>query len=208
MIGSLRGTLGERAPKGAHVWELELEVGGVGYRVSVPASVAASLPGEGTEVRLVVHTHVREDAIVLYGFADRAQRSCFEALIDAPRVGPSLALAVLSVLSPPELFAAVTAEDFAALSAVPGVGAKLARSLVVELKGRLDPALEEQLSSFGEAVERPDPGAGAGLAELRLALAGLGYSSEEIRQAARAVSPTEPVAAQLRQALVLLGGRR
>ena len=169
MIGSLRGTLAWRGADG----ELLVEVGGVGYRVSVPTRTAASLGAVGSEVLLHVHTHVREDAIVLYGFAHDDERRCFEALLGAHGVGPSLALSVLSALSPAALSTAVFEEDTETLCAVPGIGRKTAARLLIELKSRLD---LPDLASAGVA-------AGSARAEARAALAELGYGPEEIRRA-------------------------
>ena len=118
MIGSLRGTLLDRPSTG----EVIVEVQGVGYRVSTPTPVRAGLGGPGTAVFLHVHTHVREDAIVLYGFAHADERRCFEALLGAHGVGPSLALAILSALSPAALSTAVLEDDVDTLCLVPGVG--------------------------------------------------------------------------------------
>ena len=134
MIGSLRGTLADRPATG----EVLVEVGGVGYRASVPASTFAALGPTGSEVFLHVHTHVREDAIVLFGFAHADERRCFEALIGAHGVGPSLALAILSSLSPASLSTAVLEDDVDTLCLVPGVGKKTAARLLLELKARLD----------------------------------------------------------------------
>ncbi|MGH9152901.1 MAG: Holliday junction branch migration protein RuvA, partial [Acidimicrobiales bacterium] len=119
MIGSLRGVVLDRLSPS----EVLVEAGGVGYRVAVsPAVLAAATPGH--TLFLHVHTHVREDAIVLYGFADADARRCFEALLGAHGVGPALAMAILSALSPPALRRAVAADDAAALTSVPGVGRK------------------------------------------------------------------------------------
>ena len=169
MIGSLRGTLTWRGADG----EILVEVGGVGYRVSVPTRTAGALGAVGSEVRLHVHTHVREDAIVLYGFAHDDERRCFEALLGAHGVGPSLALSVLSALSPAALSTAVVEDDAETLCAVPGIGRKTAARLLIDLKSRLDvPDL-----SFAGIV------AGSARAEARAALAELGYGPEEIRRA-------------------------
>ncbi len=172
MIGYLRGDLVDRpAPD-----EVIVDVGGVGYRLSVPTSVVGSLGGAGSEIRLHVHTHVREDAIVLYGFAHADERRCFEALLGAHGVGPTLALSILSSLSPAALTTAVLEDDAATLCAVPGVGRKTAARLLLELKARLD------LPSFdgggaGPSTVRSPQG------EARAALVELGYSPEEIRDA-------------------------
>ena len=169
MIGSLRGTLAWRGVDG----DLLVEVGGVGYRVSVPARTAAALGAAGSDVFLHVHTHVREDAIVLYGFAHDDERRCFEALLGAHGVGPALALSVLSALSPAALSAAVLEDDAETLCAVPGIGRKTAARLLIDLKSRLD------------VPDRPgtDDGAGSARAEERAALFELGYGPEEIRRA-------------------------
>ncbi len=167
MIGSLRGTVAARGPNG----EVVVEVGGVGYRVSVPTGTAAVL-ATGAEVFLHVHTHVREDAIVLYGFAHDQERRCFEALLGAHGVGPSLALAVLSALSPAALTTAVLEGDVDTLCAVPGIGRKTAARLVLDLKSRLE------LPDVGPAMA-----GGSARTEARAALVELGYGPEEIRRA-------------------------
>jgi len=169
MIGSLRGTLLDRPSTG----EVIVEVHGVGYRVSVPTSTLAGLGGPGSEVFLHVHTHVREDAIVLYGFAHADERRCFEALLGAHGVGPSLALAILSALSPAALSTAVLEDDVDTLCLVPGVGKKTAARLLLELKARLDlPTLD------GGAAASAAPGSAKG--EARAALVELGYGPDEI----------------------------
>lgn len=169
MIGSLRGTVIARGPGG----EVVIEVGGVGYRVSVPTGTAAMLSGGG-EVLLSVHTHVREDAIVLYGFAHDEERRLFEALLGAHGVGPSLALAVLSALTPAALTTAVLDGDVDTLCAVPGIGRKTAARLVLDLKSRLE---------VPDRVPTMAAPPGSARAEARAALAELGYGPEEIRRA-------------------------
>ena len=172
MIGSLRGVLLDRSPVG----EVLVEVGGVGYRATVAPSTLASLGDLGSQVFLHVHTHVREDALVLYGFATLDERRCFEALIGAHGVGPALALAILSVHSPTALRRALLSDDVDALTLVPGVGKKTAARLLVELKSRMD-VPEADLVPVG-ALSSP---ADAARAEVRAALAGLGYGPDEIR---------------------------
>ena len=133
MIGSLRGVLVERALDG----EALVEVGGVGYRVTVAAGTCARLGGAGTPTFLWIHHHIREDQQVLYGFAGRVERDCFELLLAAHGVGPALALAILSVHAPGELARILADDDLAALCLVPGVGRKTAARLAIELKSRL-----------------------------------------------------------------------
>jgi Holliday junction DNA helicase RuvA len=190
VIGSLRGVLVDR-PSGG---EVIVEVGGVGYRASVPTSLSAALGGPGSEVFLHVHTHVREDAIVLYGFAHADERRCFEALLGAHGVGPSLALAILSSMSPAALSTAVLEDDVDTLCLVPGVGKKTAARLLLELKARLD------LPSLGGGGSDPLP-AGSPRAEARAALVELGYGPEEIRGAMDGVDDGEPVEEMVRTAL-------
>jgi Holliday junction DNA helicase RuvA len=195
VIGSLRGVLLDR-PAGGPVL---VEVGGVGYRVHVPTGAHATLGELGAPVFLHVHTHVRDDAIVLYGFPTGEERACFEALLGAHGVGPAVALNLLSVHSPAALRRAVLTDDVDALTLVPGIGRKTAARLLLELKARFD----------AEVVELP-PGAGNGgaLADVRAALAGLGYGPEEVRDAVRALPGEGAVEDLLRQALRQLAAAR
>lgn len=194
MIGSLRGVVLDRLSAA----EVLVEAGGVGYRVTVPPAVlAAAAPGH--PLFLHVHTHVREDAIVLYGFADADARRCFEALLGAHGVGPALAMAILSALSPPALRRAVAGDDAAALTSVPGVGRKTAARLLMELQSRLDlPA--------GDPA--PGPAASGPHAEVRAALAGLGYGPDEVRDALRALPEAGSVEELLTSALRQMAGAR
>ncbi|HWC37517.1 MAG TPA: Holliday junction branch migration protein RuvA [Acidimicrobiales bacterium] len=190
MIGSLRGVVIDRDEVG----EVLVETGGVGYRVTVPTSTLVSLE-LGAPAFLHVHTHVRDDAIVLYGFASRDQRRCFEALVGAHGVGPALALAILSAHSPASLQRAVLADDIEALVLVPGVGRKTAARLLIELKARLDvPDLGAEPTASG--------GNGAGVrAEVRAALTGLGYGPDEVRQVLQSVPAEGATEEVLRAAL-------
>lgn len=196
MIGSLRGTLLARTAEA----ELVVEVGGVGYRVSVTTATAAGVGATGSAVFLHVHTHVREDAIVLYGFAHDDERRCFEALLGAHGVGPALALAVLSALSPAALSTAVLEDDVETLCSVPGVGRKTAARLLIDLKSRLE------LPDFS-AAPAPVGGGPPARAEARAALAELGYSPEEIRAALDGVREDVGVEELLRLALRELAAR-
>ena len=140
MIGSLRGTVLERVLRSDHQTELLVEVGGVGYRVFVPAGTAARAGELGGPSFLWVHTHVREDAFVLYGFPSREERDCFELLLGARGVGPAVAVAVLSVLTPAALRRAVLGGEADALTLAPGIGNKTAARLVLELAPRFEAA--------------------------------------------------------------------
>jgi Holliday junction DNA helicase RuvA len=190
MIGTLRGTVLERHASG----EAVVEVGGVGYRVLVPIGALAQLE-PGTPAFLFTHLHVREDAMVLYAFATRDERDTFEALISATGVGPKLALAMLSVHSPNSLRRALVDDDLASLTLVPGVGKRTAQRLLVELKSRLEvPDLD-----LTDGVAAP-----TARAEVREALAGLGYSPDEVRDVVAQLSDDGRVEDLLREALKLL----
>jgi Holliday junction DNA helicase RuvA len=184
MIGSLRGTLLDRSLSG----EILIEVGGVGYRVQAGPATAARLGDVGGEVFAWIHHHVREDADTLYGFADKTERDSFEALLGAHGVGPALALAILSVHPPANLARVLADDDVAALCLVPGVGKKTAARLLIELKARLDVPLGD-----GMPVDLTDGNGSGGAtasarADVRDALAGLGYAPEEIAEATRELS--------------------
>lgn len=199
MIGWLRGELLARTLEG----ELLVDVGGVGYRVSVPSPFLARAGEQGDEVRIHVHTHVREDAIVLYGFATAEERRCFEALLGAHGVGPSLALAVLSILTPPDLVRAVMEEDVGVLCEVPGIGRKTAARLIIDLRSRL-----ELPATYGSDVPGGTATGNSTRFEVRAALVELGYGPEEIRRALDGIPPEGAVEDLLRNALRELAGAK
>jgi Holliday junction DNA helicase RuvA len=191
VIGSLRGTLLDRSTDG----EVLVEVAGVGYRVQMAPAASIGVGELGGEVFLHVHHHIREDAQTLYGFATRDQRGCFEALLAAHGVGPSLALAILSVHEPDALRLLVADDDLDALCLVPGVGKKTGQRLLMELKGSLGvPDLEP-------AASLPAGTAGSARADVREALTGLGYGPEEIRSVLRDLPDDGDPAVLLRDAL-------
>src|ERR1700733_2035315 len=132
MIGSLRGKLIEKRPN-----LVLIDVGGVGYQVVVPLSTFASLGALHSESTLLIYTHVREDQLALYGFFTAREKHCFEMLISASGVGPSLALKILSGMSLEELIPAIRKGDLAQLVRIPGVGRKTAERMVVELRDKL-----------------------------------------------------------------------
>jgi Holliday junction DNA helicase RuvA len=204
MIGYLRGLVIERRSVGDNAVELVIDVGGVGYRVLVPPQLAASVvPGDG-EVGLAVHTHVREGAITLYGFTTSDQRQNFELLLGAHGVGPSLALAIVSVHPPERLAEIVSTDDVDALTLVPGIGKKTATRLLVELKARYD-YLDV---GAGATVLLSRNGPPSVTADVSQALSQLGYGPDEVRAALRAL-PSEGTAEELlRQALLELAPRR
>ena len=198
MIGSLRGTVLERSTDA----EVLLEVQGVGYRVTVTPRTLATLD-LGAAAFLHVHHHIREDAQTLYGFTTRDERACFETLLGAHRVGPALALAIIATYSPVDLRRVVVDGDVAALTLVPGVGKQTAARLLLELKGRLDAGgldgLVPGTNGNGQVT------ATQAVAE---ALAGLCYSTEEIRDALRELNGDTDPSSLLRDALKVLAVRR
>ena len=132
MIAHLRGRIFEKHPN-----RLVLDVNGVGYDVFVPLSTFYGLGEPGAETSLRIHTHVREDALVLYGFATLLEQELFERLIGVSGIGPKVALAVLSGIEPLDLIRAIERGDLARLTAIPGVGKKTSERIVLELKDRL-----------------------------------------------------------------------
>jgi len=198
MIHRLRGILVEKDTEG-----VLLDVGGVGYRASASVATLRALPSLGEEC--VIHTRmvVREDAMLLFGFAAPEERVAFDALTAVSKVGPKLALAVLSAMSPPEISEAVARGDVPKLSSVPGLGRKTAERLVLELKGK-------DLAVFGPEppVVSADGGGGGPYMEAREALAGLGYSLEEAEKALNSIPPQESVEKYIKEALRRIGSRR
>jgi holliday junction DNA helicase RuvA len=214
VIGLLRGAVVVRSGEG----EVIVDVGGVGYRVAVTPATAAALVVAGTsaEATLYVHTHVREDAIVLYGFVHDDERRCFEVLLGSHGVGPALALAIMASLSPAALSTAVLEEDLDTLCTVPGVGRKTAARLLIELKSRLDlPDLSLSGAGVvggtaGEGGNGAEPGlrpTRTSRAEARAALSELGYAPDEIRGALDGLRDDVGVEEMLRLALRELASR-
>ena len=207
MIGSLRGTLLDRQPArtgpGA---EVTIEAGGVGYRVVVAAGTVGGLGDLGAPAFLHIHTHVREEAITLYGFPTRDARQVFEALLGAPGIGPAVALAILATHPPAALRRIARTDDVDALCLVPGIGKKTGAKLLLELKGRLDVDAEGD----GPALRLVDGGGAAASphGEVRAALAGLGYGPDEVREALRSLPESGEVDTLLRRALQALAVAR
>jgi len=133
MIAHLRGTLLEKHPN-----QVIVETGGVGYDVLIPVSTFSSLPDAGSEVRLRIHTHVREDALALYGFLTAEEKTLFERLISVSGFGPKLAITVLSGLNTADLVFAIRNGHVDQLVRIPGVGKKTAERMVLELKDKLE----------------------------------------------------------------------
>ena len=133
MIGHLRGTLLEKHPN-----EVIVEAQGVGYQVTIPVSTFTALPQQGAEVKLRIHTHVREDAIALFGFLTPEEKLLFEKLISVSGIGPKLAITVLSGIPTSDLVQAIRSGNIVQLTKVPGIGKKTAERMVVELRDKLD----------------------------------------------------------------------
>ena len=133
MIAHLRGRLLSKTPQ-----TVVVEAAGVGYEVTISIPTFTALPAEGTEVALLIYTHVREDALALFGFMSRTEKKLFEKLLSISGIGPKLAVTVLSGLPPERLISAIHAQDHATLTRIPGVGKKTAERIVLELKDKLE----------------------------------------------------------------------
>jgi Holliday junction DNA helicase RuvA len=201
LIGRLVGSVVEDV-EGAVV----LDVRGVGYEVSVPAgTVGRATPDAEGAVTLFVHTHVREDALLLYGFASRDERVAFRQLIGVSNIGPKIALSILGTLSVGELAAAVARAETSKLTAVPGVGKKTAERIVLELKDKLQAHALPALASGAPAARPPARGAKAEL--LHGALTRMGYRPAEAERAVTTLGgrvETELLADLVREALAVL----
>jgi Holliday junction DNA helicase RuvA len=178
MIGRLAGTLLEKAPP-----QVLLDVAGVGYELEVPMSSFFNLPALGERVALLTHLVIREDAHQLFGFLTAEERSAFRELIRISGVGPRTALALLSGLSVAELTDAVARQDGARLVKVPGIGKKTAERLLLELKGRLAPALGTGPGAVSGAALAP----GDERSDIVQALLALGYNEREAQAALKAL---------------------
>ena len=186
MIAMLRGILAEKQPD-----HMVLDVGGVGYRVFISLTTYEKLPNEGEKVQILTVTHVREDALHLYGFASSDERAIFILLNNVSGIGTRMAMSALSTLSAPSLATAIAGEDFPTLCLIPGVGRKMAQRLVIELKDRLPtsmmtaPAVGSEPGEKGNSKEKSpsQPPARTVLREeLTSALLNLGYKRPEVER--------------------------
>jgi len=200
VIGRLSGRIARKAPHA-----LLLDVNGVGYQVTIPLSTFYALAGEGEAAVLEISTQVREDAITLFGFATVFEKELFEQLIGVSKVGPKLAMAVLSGIAAEELCAAIAAGNVARLATVPGIGLKTAERLVLELRGKV-----RAIAAAEGAAAGTGPGSPAGpIADDAVgALVNLGYKPKDAERAvARAGREGEHTLENLiRRALALLSG--
>ena len=150
MIASLRGNILEKHPN-----RIVIDVNGVGYEVFVPLSTFYGLGDPGSAIAVRIHTHVREDALLLYGFATLLEQELFERLIGVSGIGPKVALAVLSGIEPQELIHAIERGDLARLTAIPGVGKKTSERIVLELKDRLPRVQAVAIAAGGAPPDTP-----------------------------------------------------
>jgi Holliday junction DNA helicase RuvA len=180
VIASLRGSILEKHPN-----RIVIDVNGVGYEVFVPLSTFYGLGDAGSTITVRIHTHVREDALLLYGFATLLEQELFERLIGVSGIGPKVALAVLSGIEPRELIHAIERGDLARLTAIPGVGKKTSERIVLELKDRLPRAQAVAVASGGAPPDAP-----VMRDDVVSALVNLGYHRPLAEKAAEAATKT------------------
>lgn len=180
MIAQLQGIVVEKGPE-----EAIIDVGGVGYRVFISLLTLEKLPDVGTPCRLLIHTQVREDAFHLFGFASSEERNLFRFLNNVNGIGPRLALAVLSTMTPQALVTSIVAEDFMALVRVPGIGKKIAQRIVIELKDRLS-LLSVDVDQSAPLSKSVAP---TNKQTLLSALLNLGYKRNEAMQVIQSLPP-------------------
>jgi Holliday junction DNA helicase RuvA len=179
MIASLRGRLLSKTPNQAVV-----ECGGIGYDATISVATFTSLPAEGAEVRLHIYTHVREDQIALFGFAETQEKRIFEKLLTISGIGPKLAITVLSGIDAARLVAAIRASDHATLTRIPGIGKKTAERVVLELKDKL----EDMAVTPAQPAVHYGPAGDDALS----ALVNLGYARPVAQRAIEAAIAKEP----------------
>lgn len=190
MIGYLRGIIIEKEPP-----VLLLDVSGVGYQLEASMNTFYALSassGPGQQVALHVHTVVREDAFLLYGFASKDERALFQALLKVSGVGPRVALAILSTLSASEFAMCIHHEDSAMLVRVPGIGKKTADRLLVEMRDRIPPLEGDAIKHSADAVS----GAGLAVNDATSALIALGFRPADASRAVRAVPDAQALSSE------------
>ncbi len=164
MIAGLQGILSYKSTNYVIV-----DVHGIGYGVSVPLNTYYNLPEPGEEIRLVIHTHVKEDSISLYGFLEARDRDIFHLIISVSGIGPKLAINILSGIAAEDLVKAISMEDISRLTSIPGIGKKMAERLIFELKDKIHKVISEQMSGEGIGLPVKD--------DALSALINLGYNS-------------------------------
>lgn len=198
MIGSLKGSVGCLATD----YCIIETAGGVGYRVFMPAAHLAQLT-QGAAAHVYVHTAVREDAIILYGFLSQEYYDLFELLLTVSGVGPKMALGILSAVKPDAFYLAVQSRDIKVLTKLPGIGKKTAERMLLELKDKVGAATDA--SAEGASAQVPAAGSGA-VAEAMEALASLGYTNSEIVPVIKQIADIDTLTSEaiLKQALRLM----
>lgn len=176
----LRGRLLEKSPN-----RVIVECGGVGYEAAISVATFTALPAEDTETRLHIHTHVREDQIALFGFAELEEKRLFEKLLTISGIGPKLAITVLSGIDAGRLVTAIRGGDHATLTRIPGIGKKTAERVVLELKDKLDDMAAAPVA--GGTVSR-----GAAADDVLSAMVNLGYARPAAEKAVAAVLEKQP----------------
>jgi Holliday junction DNA helicase RuvA len=178
-----------------------IDVSGVGYKVFAPLSVITELPQIGTQVKLLTHTQVKEDSITLYGFLEQSQQRLFELLMTVSGIGPKVALNILSLYSVEHIVDAISREDHATLNRVPGVGAKTAQRIVLELREKISTLVWAQIA---RKAAKPAPEQAA-IEDVIEGLVGLGYNRNDAKnaaeEAAKNVKDKKDTASILRLAL-------
>ena len=199
MYAYFKGIIAQKEEDG-----LILEVNQIGYHIFMPGSMLDALPGVGQEAMIHTYTYVKEDALQLYGFLSRDDLSLFKMLISVSGIGPKGGLAVLSTLSADDLRFAILSEDAKAIAKAPGIGAKTAQKVVIELKDKI--SLEEALDLKKSHVEARAAGQSGAMEEAVEALVALGYSSTDALRAIRNIEHAEEKEAEalLKEALRML----
>ena len=196
MIALLRGVLLEKHPNQAIV-----ETGGVGYDVTIPVSTFTHLPDAGAEVRLRIHTHVREDALALYGFLTQEEKGLFEKLIGVSGIGPKLAVTILSGLAAPDLIQAIGRGEVERLVRIPGIGKKTAERMVLELRDKLPVVTGEQPAAAAATLSAIEQDVLSALLNLGCARPQAETAVRKAKTAAGATADFEPL---FRRALELV----
>lgn len=191
MISQISGKILEKAPP-----TLVVDTGGLAYEVDLPLSSFAALPDVGEAVRLYTHFVVREDAQLLFGFLDADTRAAFRQLLKVSGIGARMALAALSTFSVADLADAVERDDIRRLSSIPGVGKKTAERMILDLRGKFNPAATPAVLSAGNAHD-----------DITQALSALGYRDQEIAKAIKALPADIATEEGLRLALKFLSGK-
>jgi len=192
MIGSIRGKINLKTDK-----FLIVETAGVGYKVNVSPNTLSKAQKQNEEIFLFIHTHVREDALDLYGFLDREELEFFEMLLNVSGIGPRSALAILGIASIETLRKAIGTGDTSYLTKISGIGKKTAERIVIELRDKIAEKMKDEKggSSLREELDALE------------ALKSLGYSQSEARETLKKVSADTNTNAKIREALKILGGK-